>query len=164
MSSVRTIAHGLIALLVLSLLALGAPAAHAANPAQSATTRTVTVTEQEINSRYWVTNPRNRAVAQRSVDLQPGQVVITDLIERPRREPVTVVATLVPALADGRVTWSLSSATVNGQPASRELVEQINARISSSWVRYAKKRLGDGRVTAVSITEDTISYTIETAP
>ncbi len=160
MNAVRAIA-ALIALIALAVIA-GETAPAQAAPA--AATRTIIITEERINGRYWVTNPRRRAVVERSVDLQPGQVVITDIVERPRREPVTVAVTLVPALADGRVSWSVSAATLDGQPAPAELQEQINARIQSAWANYARKQLGKGRVTALSITADAITITVEAGP
>lgn len=153
------LAHALIALIALVGFAVAAPPAQAAPPAAP---RTITVTQEDINSRYWVTHPRRRAVVERSVDLQPGQIVITDVVERRRGEPVTVTATLVPTLTEGRVTWSLSTATMNGQPAPAELQEQINAQIQSSWARYVKQRLGQGRITALTISDDAITVTLET--
>jgi hypothetical protein len=158
MRIIRTAIPALVAFVALAAFVFWVPPAAAAPATQA--TRTVTITEEEINSRYWVTNPRNRAVTERSVDLQPGQVVITDRIALPRREPVTASATLTPTLADGRVTWTLSALTVNGEPASAELQAQINARINSSWSRYIKQRLGTGRVTALEITDNAITYTV----
>lgn len=154
-----------IARTLLALVALAIALVLSAAPAQAApAARTVTITrtEAQINSRYWVTNPQNRSVSERSVDLQPGQVVISQTVTLPRRDPVAVTITLVPALADGRVTWTATAATVNGEPASVELLAQINERIGSSWARFIREQLPNGRITAVTIDDSNITFTAET--
>lgn len=150
------IARTLLALLTLATLALGW-----ATPALAAS-RTVTISEAEINSRYWVTNPRRAGVSERSVDLQSGQLVVNQTRTRRGQEPRQESITLVPTLADGRVTWSASAATVDGEPVSAELLEQINARITASWARFIKERLPNGRITALAITDAEITATVET--
>lgn len=130
------------------------------NATFAATSRTRTFTEEQINSSYRVTNPRSRAITNRRVDLQPGKVVITATWTRPRKAPVEVSSTYVPSIVDGRVNWQLIAATVDGQPVSAEVQEQINARITASWTRFVKNRLGAGRVTNVAITDNDISFTI----
>ncbi|MBC8076575.1 MAG: hypothetical protein H7Y32_10915 [Chloroflexales bacterium] len=153
--------RGLVALLVVAIaFAASALPTHAAPAAAS----TVTRTEEQINTQYWVTNPRGRAVTNRSVDLQPGQVVINDTLTGARQKTVQIAATFAPTLSNGRVTWALTAATVDGQPASAALQAQINARISSAWARYAKQQLPAGRVTAITITDSALTYTLATAP
>jgi hypothetical protein len=123
-------------------------------------TRTITRTEAQINSSYRVTNPRLRSVSNVSVDLQPGQAVISATLTFRRGEPLEVIATLVPTLTNGRIYWTVTSATVNGQPASAELLAQINASITSSWRNYIRQQAPTGRVTAIEITDNAITVTL----
>jgi hypothetical protein len=43
---------------------------------------------------------------------------------------------------------------------SQELLDQINAHMSSSWARYWKNHRQPGRVTAFDISEDAITVTL----
>jgi hypothetical protein len=117
----RAITIGVQWLVALAVVVAGGAWALPAHAAPTAA-RTITLSEAQINKQYWVTNPRGRAVTNRSVDLQPGQVVINDTLARPRQKTVQVSATIAPTLSNGRVTWALTAATVDGQPASAELV------------------------------------------
>lgn len=142
----------LIALLVLILGAMAFPTLAADK------TVTVTLTESEINSSYRVTNPRHRSISAVNVDLQPGQVVITATFTAPKTSPIPVSVTLVPSVSNGRVFWTVSAATANGQPASADLLAQINASITSSWRNYWKGK-NPGYVTALTISDDSMTWT-----
>lgn len=142
-----------IMLFVGMIAALALPAAGAS--AQTATTRTTTVTEAQINASYRVTNPVRRAVSNVSVDLQPGVAVInsTHTYRSQGQDRVFVCASLwTPGINNGVIIWSLNSATCNGQPASQELVNQINTSIGSSWRNYWRTQRG-GRVQSVTVTD-----------
>lgn len=141
----------LIALLVVILGAMAFPTLAAEK------TVTVTLTESNINSSYRVTNPRHRSVSDVHVDLQPGQVVVTATFTAPKTSPVPVSVTLVPSVSNGRVFWTVSAATSNGNPASADLLAQINASITSSWRNYWKGK-NPGHVTSLTVTDDTISW------
>ena len=144
----------LIALLVLIVGAMAFPTL----AADKTKTVTVTLSETDINSSYRVTNPARRSVTNVNVDLQPGQVVISATFTAPKTSPIDVSATLTPTLSNGRVTWSVLSATANGQPASADLLAQINASISSSWRNYWKSK-HPGYVTSLTVTDDNITWT-----
>lgn len=142
----------LIALLVLILGAMAFPTLAAEK------TVTVTVSESDINSSYRVTNPLNRKLTDVHVDLQAGQAVISATYTAPRTSAIALSVTLVPSVSNGRVLWTVSAATANGQPASAELLTQINTSITSSWRNYWKNK-NMGKVTSVTITEDSVSWT-----
>jgi hypothetical protein len=120
--------------------------------------KTVSLTETQINDSYRVTNPRNRKITEVHVDLQPGQAVITATFTAPNTKPIPVSVTLVPSLSNGRVYWTVSAATANGQAASSDLLAQINASISSSWRNYWKGKV-TGKVTAFTISDDSVTWT-----
>lgn len=151
-----TARRALTALIVLCALALAAAPAFA----QTNAARTLTFTEQDINAAFRVTNPPRRTVTNVHVDLQPGQVLISATLTYRGRAPMQVTATYVPSITSGRVYWSVSAATVNGKPASQELLQQINLSISASWRSYFRHQLPPGRVTAIDITEDAITVTL----
>ncbi len=123
-------------------------------------TRTVTVTEEQINASYWVTNPVRRSLSNVHVDLQPGQVVVSATFTYRRGNTFEGEAVLVPSVENGRVYWTVISATQDGEPVSDDLLNQINASISSAWRNYIRRHAPAGRVTAVDITEDSITFTL----
>jgi hypothetical protein len=64
-------------------------------------------------------------------------------------------------VSNGRVIWTATAASINGQSVSQELLNQINASVASSWRRYIKDKLPAGRITSVEVTEDAITFTGE---
>ncbi len=142
-----------IVIAIAALLMLALPlAAVGAQPVTSS----ITVTEDDINSAYRVTNPWRRSVSDLSVDLQPGQVVISATLTH-RRTAYEMTAVYVPEIRGGRIYWTLASATANGQPASQDLVNQINAAMSSAWRSYIRQQAGPGRVQSIEITDADIT-------
>ena len=133
--------------------------------AQSAS-RTFTITETQINQSFRVTNPARVRVSNMVVDLQPGQVSIayTYTVRAPRGSGTTsrnVNTVYVPNVTNGRLYWSVTSVTVNGQPASDDLVRQINASIESSWRNYIRRQLDTGRIGSVTITDTEMTSTTQ---
>ncbi|MEO8608306.1 MAG: hypothetical protein ABI690_10510 [Chloroflexota bacterium] len=152
MNTIRKIALSIGILVLLAALAIPTFAAD--------TTKTVTITETQINDSYWVTNPSWRAVSDRSVDLQAGQVIVIETITPRKGDAVTVSITYTVAVTNGRIVWTADAVTSNGEPVSQELLDQINAHMSSSWVHYMKTHRGSGRVTAIDISDDAITLTL----
>jgi hypothetical protein len=145
---------------MISLLLLVVLAAMAIPAFAQSSTRTKTVTEEQINSAYRVGNPYRSRVSNISVDLQAGQVVISST-HTFRNNTYDTVAVITPSISNGRVTWTVVSATANGEEASAELLAQINASITSAWRNYIRNQVGQGRVTDVTITDTDITYMLE---
>jgi len=148
----------LAAVIVSALLALSI-AAVSAEPASA----TVTITEAQINSSFRVTNPVYRRVTNVRVDLQPGQAVVgaTLTVRAPRGQTTTVYQTVsswIPSIVNGRVSWTLASATVNGSPASSQLISQINTAVGASWRTYWRSQ-HPGRATAVTVDDNQVVIT-----
>lgn len=121
--------------------------------------RSVTLTEDQINSSFRVTAPRLR-VENVSVDLQPGQVVISGTITPLRTEnSYAATVTLVPTVDMGIITWTVTTATVDGQAATEAQVAQINSALANSWRRYIKETYSAGRVQSLTIDELTLTIT-----
>lgn len=150
----------LIALLstIFALLLLVAPTL----ADDSATTRTIT--EQQINESYRVTNPVRRSVSDRAVDLQPGQVVVNEIVTRRGQEPVAVVVVYTPSVQNGRIFWTTVSVTRDGQPVSQEIIDQINNNRQSSWRNYWRLNGPEGRVQSVTISDTEMVITLSARP
>jgi hypothetical protein len=139
-----------IALVVLGVLAVMVVPAFAQN---TGTMRTTTLTEEQINESFRVTNPLGRRVSDVVVDLQPGQAVVSAKITDRRQKVTDVVGTFVPSVRNGRIYWEVSFLTANGEPVSADLLAQINASIATSWRNYIKGKASTGRISALEITE-----------
>lgn len=128
------------------------------------TSRSVTVTEERINEVFWVTNPANRNLSNVNVDLQAengGQVTISALYtwrSRAGAQSTTLGVVLTPRLSNGRLFWDVESITADGTEASSELVAQVNRHLSATWRRWVAGNLPAGVLTAVTITDDDITY------
>ncbi|MBN1200921.1 MAG: hypothetical protein JXJ20_03600 [Anaerolineae bacterium] len=127
-------------------------------------TNTVTLTEEQINGSYRVTNTPRQTVGDAYVDLQPGQVVITATITLPRQDPIGTVTILVPDFENERIRWTVASAVVDGEAASEDLLAHIDDAIAASWRNYFRDQLQVGLVTEISVTDDTIVYTLKERP
>src|SRR5262249_2724841 len=61
---------------------------------------------------------------------------------------------------NGRVYWTASAVTANGNPVSADLLKQINDHMNSSWVRYFRQHRISGHVTQIDISDDAITLTV----
>ena len=123
-------------------------------------TKVITKTEDQINSSYYVTNPAWRAVSNRYVDLQAGQVVVQETVTLRGKDPMAVVVTYTPSVENNRLFWTVVSVTKDGQAVSQELVDQVNANRTYSWRNYWKRNGAAGKVQSVEITDTEIKVTV----
>lgn len=147
----------LLSLLVLTVAAMSVVVAA---PVNAQTARAMTITEQQINSSFRVTNPYRWTVTSIVVDLRPGQAIVTYNFRYRNGQTATTETIIVPSVTDGRIYWNVTSRSRNGQPVSADVLAQINASINSSWRVWFRGKLPTGKVTGVIITDTdiTISY------
>jgi len=113
-----------------------------------------------------VTNPTNRHITDVYVDLQAangGQVTISAVYSWRTRAGVRtadVAVVLAPRITNNRLVWDVVSITANGEPASREIVTQVNAHLSATWRRWITSNAPAGVLTGIIITDDDITYTV----
>ena len=69
-------------------------------------------------------------------------------------------AVLVPNVENGRLFWTVVSATRDGEPVSDELLAQINNSISSAWRNFIRRQAPRGVITAIDITDDSLTVTL----
>ncbi len=129
-------------------------------PTFAQNTRTVTVTETQLNETYRVTNPARRQITNKNVDLQAGQVVISATVSGRNFGPYAVSVTLVPTIgSNGRVTWTVTAATANGQTASGDILTIINNNLVTAWRNLVRNHT-NGRVISLTITDTDATYTL----
>jgi hypothetical protein len=126
-----------------------------------AQTATFVITEDTINESYRVTAPLRTTVSGVIVDLQAGQVVISATFT-PRRTGIAnaTVTTLQPTIVEGEIVWQVVSVMSNGQPASQEVINQVNTAIANSWRVYFCEQTNDNLL-SLFISEDSITYAFD---
>ena len=151
-----------VAVIALLIVALPMVSAQAATPSAVGT---LTITETQINNSFRVTNPINRHITNVHVDLQSangGQVEITGTYTWRTghgTQSANIAVVLVPVVSNGRLYWNVTSITDNGQPASADLVAEVNAHLAAAWRNYIKGKLPTGRIVSVTITDTEITFT-----
>lgn len=119
---------------------------------------TATLTESTINSSWRIVTSTRLRVSNVSVDLQPNQAVITGTLTLNSGTVYNVQLVTTPTVSGGKVTWTVLSATVNGEAATSTQLTQINTAILNSWTNYISTQYGPKTVTAVTITDTDITY------
>ena len=65
---------------------------------------------------------------------------------------------MTPTVSNGRVEWSVVSATANNQSVSAAVVDQVNAALNASWWRWIAGQAPAGRLSSVTISDSDITY------
>lgn len=146
-------------LALFAMLLLVPFAAVGAQEGASSVVRTITLTEDDINSSFRVTNPARAAWTNVSVDLQSPNVSVvngTYTIRAPRGAGTTsydVSAAYSARVENGRIFWTLNSIVVDGQTSvSQAVIDQINANVYASWQSFVRRQV-PGVVTNLTISE-----------
>jgi hypothetical protein len=119
----------------------------------------ITVSESAINSAWRVTASRLR-VDNLAIDLQPNQVAIKGTLTPLRGGAYSAQLNIAPTVSNGTVNWNAVSASVNNVAANSEQLGEISTAFLDSWANYVKSHYGAQRVTAVTITDTDITYTL----
>lgn len=99
-------------------------------PAYAQTTTTVTITEDEINAEALSrAKARSSLVEDLRIDLKPGQITIDYKGKTNRGMSVTMSGTFDVALTNGKITWKLVSATLNGTALNAATLRLVDSTI-----------------------------------
>lgn len=144
-----------------ALLAIFVPSAFAQT--EAAPSRTVELTEQQINDADLFDDRPRLNLSDVFVDLQPGQVTISGTISGERfGEDAEIIVILVPEVFEsGGLMWQFISVTVDGAQATEEQIQAVNAIITNSWRNYIRSTYEAGRITDITITDDTLTLTLD---
>lgn len=122
-------------------------------------TRTVEITEDQVNSSFRVTNPWRRSLSNISVDLQDGQAAVSGTYTR-RAGSVNFVATYVPSVENGDIFWTLVDLQVDGAAVPQSTLDALNNSLARELRRTVKEYYEFVTVTDIQIGGDvaTITY------
>ncbi len=146
--------------LLLALLALIAIPLSASAAPVSQNTRTVTITEQQINDALRVTNPRRTTISNVVVDLQEGQATITATITLRNSQPASAAVVVTPKLTTigsrTLIEWDITSFTINGKSGSGEYTAARNALTSALRQAVSQQQGRQFSAQSVTVTGDAI--------
>ena len=122
---------------------------------------TLTLTEDQINQSYRISEMPRVRFENEQIDLVPGQMVLNaDFIPQRRGgDPVAISVTFVPSVTDGFVTWTVVDASADGEMVSDELLEALNTVIVNSWRRFVHEQVSRHLVESIVITDTDITWT-----
>jgi hypothetical protein len=117
------------------------------------------VTEDAINASYRVTNPISYTISNVIVDLQPGQVVITADLNLANGRVLAERITFVPSVNNGVIEWTVTTATLDGEPLDPEIIARFNETLARWWDTIMWRSMGDYMVTSVTVSDTEITIT-----
>jgi hypothetical protein len=185
----RTLRKAVIAALLLVLAAAFAVPTFAQDNGATATTRTITITQDQINQR--LANLHTPRFSNVSVTLGEGQITVAFTFTPLRnlrnpgglnnRTPLpnnstpsnaqpfdantsySVSAIIVPAVQDGHLNWTLNSLTVNGQPATDQQKMRLTQFVRRFAGQFPLRNALRNRITVtnITVTNEAITITVE---
>lgn len=115
----------------------------------------ISLSEADINNTL-----RIRGISNLTLDCQSNQVVITGNYSY-RGTTYSIQAIFVPALAEGKVTWTLTSLTSNGGAVPAEISARVQTAITNAYQAFWNSRVGRVSVTAISVSEEAVLWTVQ---
>src|SRR5262249_49829860 len=104
-------------------------------PAQPTNTRTITITQQQINDR--LAKMERARISDAKVTLGNGDISASFTLTDKDKKTYAIAVDVTPSVKDGRIDWTLNSLTVNGQAATDQqtaLAKQLIQRFVGSRV------------------------------
>ena len=120
--------------------------------------RTITITQEQINTR--VANRPGERLKDLSILLGDNQITVsfTTSGEKNNGTGKAIVAVVTPAVADGKVSWTLDSLTIDGKAATQEQMDKLKERVTNLIGGKLANR--ERRFTVTSLTVDSSAITI----
>jgi hypothetical protein len=149
-----------VAVVAMLVIPMQSTVAHA--EALAVTPQTVTITEAQINSSYWVTNPVRRSVTNAHVTLGDGTVTISATITHRDGKTFDVQSVWKPYISRGVLVFGFQSVTVNGQAptaSDKGLIIVAHRYIVRDAIRdYVRHQVGGPfRYTSLTVTPGVIT-------
>lgn len=166
MKSIRTLIVALVvvisaALLVAPTFAQDNPPATppAGNNSTQLTARTITITQEQINTR--LQNRPGDRLTDLSVVLGSNQITVSFTTKGDKNGGVgkAIVAVVTPAVADGKLDWTLNSLTIDGTAATQNQMDKFKDRVTN-LIGGSKLTQRERRFTVTSVTVDSSAITI----
>lgn len=153
----------LLVIAVLSLAACNFSNVRVEQGGDGTTNVTITLTEAEVNTiiQNALNNSANPLLRNPSIDLQPGQIVISG--EHDRRDGggrISGTVTLTATVIDGDVLVQITSAQIDGWDATDARIEQFNQQLAQGLGGRARQNNPRATLTNITITDTQLQITI----
>lgn len=130
----------------------------ATNSAKPPKTRTITITQEQINTR--LANRPGEHLKDLSIVLGDNQITVSFTTKGDKNGGTgkAIVAVVSPRVVDGKVSWTFNSLTIDGKAATQDQMDNLKERI----VKFIGGKLEnrERRFTVTSITVDSSAITI----
>lgn len=134
------------------------PTASAASSANQPKTRTITMTQEQINTRLGK-RPGKR-LKDLSIVLGDNQITVSFTTKGDKNDGKSkaIVAVVTPSVVDGKVSWNFDSLTIDGTAATQDQMDKLKERV----VRFINARIErrSRRFSITSVTVDSSAITI----
>ncbi|MBA3872776.1 MAG: hypothetical protein H0X30_26885 [Anaerolineae bacterium] len=124
------------------------------------TTRTITITQEQINTR--LANRKGDRLKDLSIVLGNNQITVSFTTNGEKNDGVgkKIVAIVTPAAADGKITWTLDSLTIDAKGATQDQMDKLKERVTSSIGKFDQR---ERRFSVDSVKVDSSAITITLA-
>jgi len=134
------------------------PAAN--NSAKPPKTRTITITQEQINTR--LANRPGERFKDLSIVLGDNQITVsfTTKGDKKGNEGKAIVAVVTPSVMDGKVSWAFKSLTIDGTAATQDQMDKLKERITNLIGKFGER---ERRFSVTRINVDSSAITITLA-
>ena len=166
MKSIRTLVVGLVVVISAALLVAPTfaqdntptPAAPTTSHNARPTTRTITITQEQINTR--LANRKGDRLKDLSIVLGSNQITVSFTTNGEKNDGVgkKIVAIVTPTVSDGKLTWTLDSLTIDAKTATQDQMDKLKHRVTSLIGGHPKNR--ERHFSVDSVTVDSTAITL----
>lgn len=131
------------------------PAAN--NSAKPPKTRTITITQEQINTR--LANRHGERFKDLSIVLGDNQITVSFTTKGDKKGNAgkAIVAVVTPGVVDGKVSWTFNSLTIDGTAATQDQMDKLKERITNLIGKFGERQR---RFTVTSISVDSSAITV----
>ena len=168
MKSIRNLVVGLVVVMCTALLvaptfaqdSTPTPASPTTSHNARPTTRTITITQEQINTR--LANRKGDRLKDLSIVLGDNQITVSFTTNGEKNKGVgrKIVGVVTPGIADGKVNWTLNSLTIDGAAATQEQMDKLKERVTDLIGGKFGERERRFSVTSVTVDSSAINITL----
>jgi len=133
------------------------PTAPTTNTANQPKTRTITITQEQINTR--LDNRPGERLKDLSIVLGDNQITVsfTTKGEKNGGTGKAIVAVVTPSVVEGKVSWKFDSLTIDGTAATQDQMDKLKERVTKLIGKLGER---ERRFTVSSLNVDSNAITI----
>jgi len=166
MKSIRNLTVALVVVMSAALLVAptfaqdktATPTAPTTSSANQTKTRTITITQEQINTR--LDNRSGERLKDLSIVLGDNQITVSFTTKGDKNGGTgkAIVAVVTPSVVDSKLSWKINSLTIDGTAATQDQMDKLKERVVKLIGGRIERR--ERRFSVTSITVDSSAITI----